>query len=192
MTKVKAESFAHAFIRHGCNASAAYRDAISPNCKPDTARVEGHKYLTKPAVQSILAPLLEALMQKNEVDTEFVLSRLLEQANASPLDYFHITEDGCLGELDLSAVQDHERRTLRSIKVTNNKYGRTITVTVSDQQKAIEMFAKYLDMFRQEDSPEQERRIGDRIEQGVKRIRANRDLQAWKEGSIEGKFSEVG
>ncbi len=194
----QATLFAHAYVRHGCNATAAYKE-ISPNCKPESAQVLGHKMLRKVIVQQVLAPLLEALMQKNEVDTEFVLSRILEASNASPLDYFAIRNDGMLGALDLSAVTDAQRRNLKSIRVTktttisehgNECINESFTVTVVDQQKAIDMFARYLQLYIKADERESDERIGDLIELGVKRIRKHKSLQAGID-AIEGVFSEV-
>lgn len=192
--------FAHAYVRLQCNATAAYKE-LYPDVKDTTASTEGWKLLRKPEVQKILFPLLEALMEKNEVDTEFVIGRLLEQADASPLDYFSIKKDGSLGGFDLSAITPAQRRNLKSIKYkkttfTDSEGEETVTedfhVTVVDQQKAVEMFAKYLQMFTREMDEEDVARIGDMIEQGVKRIRKNKDLDAWKDGALEGTFSEVG
>lgn len=194
---LRAQMFAHAYVRSGCNATAAYLET-HPGVTPATAAQQGMVWLRKAQTQAVLAPLLEGLMQKNEVDTEFVLSRLLEQANASPLDYFTIDEGGW-PSIDMSAVNDAQRRNLRSVKITENttvnndgeeRTTRSVTVTVVDQQKAIEMFAKYLKMFTQELAEEDLGRIGDMIEAGVKRIRANKDLDAWR--TIDGEFSEVG
>ena len=139
-------------------------------------------------VQRILSPLLETLLEKNKVDTEFVISRLLEQANGSALDFFH----GRLGALDLASITDAQRRNLKSIKITDTKYGQSISIAVSDQQRAVEMFAKYLQMFTKELEPEDAGRIGDLIEAGVKRIWANKDLNAWREIVAEGTFSQTG
>lgn len=201
----KAQLFANAYVRHGCNATLAYKDAISPTCKDTTAQVQGHKYLSKPMVQRYLAPLLEALMEKNEVDAEWVLARWKEQADGSPLDYFYQTPGGDLNLRDLDDFTEVERRNLKSLKVTKSvtevegaKGSFTTTtrytwhVTVQDQQKAVEMFAKYLGLLTRTLDEEEVSRIGDLIEAGVKRIRASKDLDAWQQVAIEGEFSEVG
>jgi len=198
----KAQAFAHSYVATGCNATEAYKRAISDRCKDSTAATEGHKYLRKPKVQQYLAPLLEALMAKNEVDAEWVLRRWKEQADGSPLDYFQITDDGDLGQLDLNGITDEQRRNLKEIRVTENttrnskddtEYTtRTVHVKVYDAQKAVEMFAKYLKMLTRDLEEEDVSRIGDLIEAGVKRIRASKDLDAWKNAATEGEFSEVG
>ncbi len=183
--------FAHAYVRLQCNATAAYKD-LFPDVTDASASTLGWKLLRKVEVQRILFPLLEGLMEKNEVDTQFVIGRLLEQADASPLDYFNITEHGTIDGLDLTSVTPAQRRNLKSIQISDTRYGQTIKVTVVDQQKAVEMFAKYLQMFTREMDEDDVERIGDLIEQGVKRIRKNKDLDAWKEGALDGQFSEVG
>lgn len=147
--------------------------------------------LSKPMVQGVLAPLLEALMEKGEVDAKWVLMRWYENSMASPLDYFTITDDGQLGGLDLSAITDAQRTNLRSIEQVPTEYGTRIKVTVVDQQKATEMFAKYLKMLVPKLDEEDIDRIGDLLEEGVKRIRKQQDLGAWKDAAIEGKFTEV-
>jgi len=184
------ELFSHAYIRHGCNATGAYTE-LHPDCTPESAATMGWRLLRNVEVQRILFPLLEALMEKNAVDTEFVLNRWLEQANGSALDYFHIEEDGRLGALDLTSITDAQRRNLKSIKISDTKYGQSISITVADQQKAVEMFAKYLQMLTEKAEPEDADRIGDLIEAGVKRIRANKDLNAWKDGAFDTKFSDA-
>jgi hypothetical protein len=193
----KDQAFAHAYVRHGCNGAAAYRECY-PNCKPAGSHVGGSKMLRKATVQRVLEPLLEALMQKNQIDTEFVISRILEQANASPLDYFEV-ERGAIKGIDVGAINDAQRRNLRSIKMTENSFvdkhgnehsSRSWHITVVDQQKAIEMFAKYLQMFTKSDELEDDARIGDLITLGVKRIREHKSLQAGVD-AIEGVFSEV-
>jgi len=194
----KCERFAHAYVRSGCNATRAYKE-ISPDCTDVTAATEGGKYLRKPQTQRILMPLLEGLMEKNAVNTEFVLSRMLEQANASPLDYFYVNERGQLGGIDVTGITDAQRRNLKTIRMTENSFvdknggehtSRSWHITVVDQQKAIEMFARYLQMFTRDMAEEDLTRIGDLIEAGVKRIRANKDLEAWR--TIDAEFSEVG
>ena len=197
----RAELFAHAYVRSGCNATAAYKE-ISPNCKDTTAQVEGSKYLCKPMIQHIIEPLLAALMEKNEIDTEWAIGRLVEQSNASPLDYFRITEDGGLGGFDLTEITPAQRRNLKSIKYTktsmvqeegdNEVINETWTVTMVDQQKAVELLGRYLQIFTKEAESEDVERIGDLITAGVKRIRANKALMEWKDGAFEGTFSEVG
>lgn len=184
------ELFSHAYIRHGCNATGAYKE-LHPECNPGTAATSGWRLLRNVDVQRILFPLLEELMKKNTVDTEFVLRRWLEQANGSALDYFRVEEDGRLGALDLASITTAQRRNLKSIKISDTKYGQSISITVSDQQRAIEMFAKYLQMFAEKDSPEDSRKIGDLIEAGVRRIRACKDINAWKDLGFDGGFSDA-
>ena len=198
-TEEKAQAFAHAYVAAGCNATEAYKQAISPTCKDTTATANGHKWLSKAQVQKYLAPLLEALMEKNEVNAEWVLARWKEQADGSPLDYFQITPDGDLGQLDLTAINEAQRRNLKEIRVTENtrrtaegeEYTtRQIHVKVYDAQKAVEMFAKYLGLLTRSLEEEEVERIGDLIELGVKRIRASKSLDAWQ--TIDAEFSEVG
>lgn len=198
-TTEQAQLFAYAYVRNGCNATAAYRE-IKPGVKDSTAQANGHRMLRNAKVQQFLAPLLEALMEKNQVDAEWVLARWREHADCSPLDYFYQTEDGDLHLRDIDSLNEIERRNLRSIDVTKTvsegEDWSTTTykwkITVVDQQKAVEMFAKYLDMLTRSLDEDEVERIGDLIEAGVKRIRASKDLDAWKDDAIEGTFSEVG
>ena len=185
----RAEMFAHAYVRHGCNATAAYKE-LRPNSKNTTAQVEGSKYLCKPIVQRIIEPLLAGLMEKNGVDTEWAIARLMDQANGSALDYFKEVR-GELTFVGMDALTDVQRRNVKAVKITNNQWGQSVSLTVNDQQKAVELLGRYLQMFTKELDPEDESRIGDLIEAGVKRIRENKDLNAWKLGAYEGTFSEV-
>ena len=188
---VDPEQFAHKYIQHHCNALVAYK-ALRPDVKDSTAGVEGHRALRNPKVQQILWPLLEAIMEKEEAQSEEIIKRWIEQANASPLDYFHIDERGRLGAIDLTGITEAQRRNLRSIQVTDTQHGQSIKITVVDQQKATELLAKTLGMLQIQIDKETEDRIGDLLEAGVKRIQKKMDADAWKKAAIEGEFSDVG
>ena len=186
---VNYERFAHVYVSSGCNATEAYR-AVKPGCTDMTAAVEGSKLLRKPNTMSIVEPLLAALMDKHKVDTEFAIARLLDQANGSALDYFKEV-GGELAFIGLDALTDVQRRNVKSVKISKNQWGQSVHLTVNDQQKAVELLGRYLQMFTKDIEPEDVERIGDLIEAGVKRIRANKSLQDWKLGAYEGTFSEV-
>lgn len=191
--------FAHRYVQYHCNATVAYL-SIKPDVKENTAGTEGWKLLRTPEVQDVLWPLLEGVLEKESAQSEWVIRRWLEQAEASPLDYFSITETGGLGGLDLTNISMAQRRNLKSIKykrsTRTDDNGETVTedwtVTVVDQQKAVELMAKMLGMLQTTIDPETEDRIGDLLERGVKRIQKKMDTEAWKDMAIEGQFSEVG
>ena len=135
--------------------------------------------------------MLQKLLRKAQVDREWVLNRLTEQANASALDYFTQTSAGQLELRDMNELSDAMRRNLKSIKISKTKNGRSISVTVVDQQQAVGMLAKFLQMFTKKADREDAGRIGDLIERGVKRIRACKDLDAWRDVGVDDKFSDT-
>jgi len=155
-----------------------------------TAAVNGSRLLRNAKTQAFVEPLLAALMDKHKVDTEFAIARLLDQSNGSALDYFKEV-GGELEFIGMDSLTDVQRRNVKSVKISKNQWGQSVSLTVNDQQKAVELLGRYLQMFTKEIEPEDVERIGDLIEAGVKRIRANRDLQAWQSGAFEGTFSEV-
>lgn len=179
-SNVKISLFCNEYIKNGLNGAAAYK-ALHPKASTKTASVEACRYLAKPSIQKVLQPMLRDMLTKAQFDAELVLSRWLEQANASPLDYFAITKDGNLGALNLRDLTEAQRCNLKSIKVSETKNGTTTTVTVCDQQHAVDMIARYLQMFTVKSRPDDDYRIGDLIEEGVKRIRKYKDLDAWRE-----------
>jgi len=186
---VNYERFAHVYVSSGCNATEAYR-AVKPGCTDMTAAVNGSRLLRNAKTQAFVEPLLAALMDKHKVDTEFAIARLLDQSNGSALDYFKEV-GGELEFIGMDSLTDVQRRNVKSVKISKNQWGQSVSLTVNDQQKAVELLGRYLQMFTKEIEPEDVERIGDLIEAGVKRIRANRDLQAWQSGAFEGTFSEV-
>ena len=201
-SKVDPELFAHRYIQYHCNGTAAYL-SIRPDVKPESAAVSANKLLRTAKVQNVIWPLLEALLEKESAQSEWVIKRWLEQAEASPLDYFTITSDGNLGGLDLTNLSPAQRRNLKSIKynkTTSTSISakgtetETVTerwdVTVVDQQKAVELMAKMLGMLTPQLEKETEDRIGELLERGVQRIRKMGDPEAWR--TLEGEFSEVG
>ena len=176
----KISLFCNEYIRHGLNGAAAYK-AVHPKASTKTASVEACRYLAKPSVQEVLQPMLRELLRKAAIDSEWVFNRWIEQANASPLDYFHITDDGKLGALNLNGLTEAQRRNLKAIKVTKHHGVETTTVTVCDQQHAVGMIARHLGLFLKNLAAPTAGRIGDLIEEGVKRIRKAKNLDAWKE-----------
>lgn len=199
--KVDPELFAHRYVMYHCNGTAAYM-SIRPDVKPEAAAACASRLLKTVKVQNVLWPLLEGLLEKESAQSDWVIKRWLEQAEASPLDYFSITPDGGLGGLDLTNLSQAQRRNLKSIR-----YNRTVTttttdhsvnetvhetwhVTVVDQQKAVELLAKMLGMLQPKMDSEDVDRIGDLLERGVKRIQQSKDLDGWR--TIDGEFSEVG
>ncbi len=188
---VDPEQFAHAYIRNNCQAVTAYRE-LRPDLTENTLMGNAHRILASTEVQRVLWPLLEGVMEKAEAQSEEIIKRWIEQANASPLDYFHIDERGRLGAIDLTGITEAQRRNLRSIQVTDTQHGQSIKITVVDQQKATELLAKSLGMLVTRLDPETEDRIGDLLEAGVKRIQKKMDADAWKQAAIEGEFTDVG
>ena len=112
--------FCQELIKHGMNASAAYR-ALSPSVNANTAKVEGHRLLTDPNVVKILTPMLEKLFTDAAIDVEYVLRRWLEIAEGSAADYFTF-EDG-YPVLNMSDLTPAQMRNLKSITITEHKYG---------------------------------------------------------------------
>lgn len=66
-TKLRTKKFAQKYIETNGNATQSYK-AISPAITPLTARVEGHRYLTKPNTQREIAKLLP----KDEEETNII------------------------------------------------------------------------------------------------------------------------
>lgn len=197
-SKVDPELFANRYIQYHCNGAAAYL-SIRPEVTPESASVLANRLLRTVKVQNVIWPLLEGLLEKETAQSEWVIKRWLEQAEASPLDYFSISEDGNLGGLDLTDISPAQRRNLKSIRYNRStsiseKGSETVTeswhVTVVDQQKAVELMAKMLGMLTPQLDKETEDRIGELLEKGVQRIRKMGDPEAWR--TIEGEFSEVG
>ena len=182
--------FCLAYIKHGLNGAAAYK-ASHPKASTKTASVEASRYLANPSVQEILQPMLRELFAKAKLDADFVLKRWLSQSRASPLDYFKITKDGKLGGLDLSNITEDQRLNLKAIKVTKNKFGESTTVTVCDQAHAVDMLAKYLGLLVEKLPEAGVERIGDMLERAVKRIKATKDLDGWKDIVLDAEFTEV-
>jgi len=179
--------FCQELIRAGLNAKAAYLK-VHPEVTPRTAEVNGHRMLRNAEVQAVLLPMLEKLFIDAGIEADYVFKRWVEMSQASPLDYFKIAKDGKLGELDLSNLTEAQRLNLKAIKVTQTKFGETITVTVCDQARAVNMIAKHLGLLTEKTDNKDVERIGDIIEKGVARIKATKDLDGWKDMIIDGKL----
>lgn len=182
--------FCKELIKNSMNAAAAYK-AVSPNVTDGTAKVEGHRLLTEPNVVKILTPMLAKLFIDAGIEADYIFKRWLSQSQASPLDYFKITKDGKLGDLDLSNLTEDQRLNLKAIKVTPTKFGETISVTVCDQAHAVDMIAKHLGLLAEKLPAEDGERIGDLIEAGVRRIKASKDLEGWRSIIVDGQLVDT-
>lgn len=175
-----ARLFCSEYIKSGLNGAAAYK-ATHPKASTKTASVEACRLLAKPSIQEILQPMLQETIDQAKIDRKWVVRRLVEQSEASPLDYFDVNEDGTLGPLALSDLSPAQRRNLKSIKVTRTRWGQSVTVTVYDQQRALSILAKIIGLIPTRFREETQDRVGDLIERGVQAIRKYKDLDAWKE-----------
>ncbi len=187
--------FCNELICTGLNAKAAYLK-VHPDVTPQTAEVNGHRMVRIARVQVILTPMLQKLFQKAGIEADYVFKRWLEMSQASPLDYFTVSKDGGLGELDLGAITPARRGNLREIKVTTTKSNdgkllhTTTTIKVVDQQWAVKIIAKHLGLLVDRMAEEIVQQIGALIEQGVNRIKKIRDLDGWKDIVLDAEFTD--
>ena len=193
--KIDRRLFCKELIKSGMDATAAYK-AVSPSVSNATARNNGSRMLAEAGTVKILQPMLARLFSKAGIEADYVFRRWAEMAEASPLDYFHITPDGDLGELDLTDLTQAQRSNLQSIKVTEYMSkgvvtSRTTQVKVLNQQRAIEMIAKHLGLLVDRLAEKDIERIGDIIEKGISRVKASRDLDGWKDIVLDADFTEV-
>lgn len=180
--------FAHAMIRNKMNATAAYRE-LHPGVTDGTAKVEGCKTLTNPNVIAELTPLLENLFIDAGIETEYVFRRWLEIASGSAADYFRF-EDG-VPVLDMSNMSPAQRSNLKKITITQTQHGTNYGIEVYDAQLAINTIGKHLGLLVEKLAEEDIERIGDLIERGVKRIRATKDLEGWRDVILDVEVTEV-
>ncbi len=183
--KIDRRLFCKELIKSGMDATAAYK-AVSPSVSNATARNNGSRMLAEAGTVKILQPMLARLFSKAGIDADYVFRRWAEMAEASPLDYFEVTDSGDLGSLRLNDLTPAQRCNLQSIKVTEYMSEGVVTsratqVKVLNQQRAIEMIAKHLGLLVDRMAQEDVERIGDVIERGISRIKKSRDLDGWKD-----------
>ena len=187
--RIDRELFAKELIKNSMNATKAYQ-AVSPNVTAKTAATEGSRLLREPETIEILQPMLEQLFTNAGIDATYVFRRWVEMSQATPLDYFTINDDG-QPVLDMSDLTTAQRANLKEIKITDTKFGRNITIKVYDAQRAVESIAKHLGLLLEKMADEDLERIGDIIERGVKRIKATKDLDGWRDIVLNVDVTEV-
>ena len=193
--KIDRKLFCRELIKAGMDATIAYK-AVSPRVTHATARNNGSRMLAEAGTVKILQPMLARLFSKAGIDANYVFRRWAEMSEASPLDYFEVTDSGDLGSLRLNDLTPAQRCNLQSIKVTEYMSegvvtSRTTQVKVLNQQRAIEMIAKHLGLLVGRLAQEDVERIGDVIERGISRIKKSRDLDGWKDIVLDAEFTEV-
>jgi len=188
--------FAEALIRNELNATAAYKE-IKPNVTDKTAAANGHKLLRTTETIEILTPMLERLFIKAGIETEYVFRRWVEFAQATPLDYFRVDEDGYMILRPTDDLTPAQRTNLREIKLTTTKsadgeyINQNVQVKVVDQQKAVDTIGKHLGLLVDKLDADDVERIGDLLERGINRIRETKDLDGWKDVILDAEFAEV-
>lgn len=193
--------FCKELIKNGMNASAAYR-AVSPKATARTAGQQGFVLLKEPETIAILTPMLAKLFRDAGIEADYVFRRWLEMSQATPYDYFTVDDEGVTKLRPESELTPAQRLNVRKLKVTvnetQNKKGDRLYITTRteletvDQQRAVSEIAKHLGLLVDKLADEDVERIGDMIEKGVARIKANKDLDAWKELIEEAEFTEAG
>jgi phage terminase small subunit len=203
--RIDRERFAQELIIHSMNATDAYM-ALCPTVKRTTAAANGSRLLREAETLEFLKPMLEKLFVKAGVEAEYVLSRFLEMAQATPLDYFEIDEAGGLGRLNLNGLTDSQRLNLKEIKVERTAVEKEspdgsivfqvvnekINIKVHDAQKALEILARHLGLLVERLAEEDISKIGDIIERGVKRIKQSKNLDAWEDIILDVEYKEIG
>ena len=187
--RIDRELFAKELIKNSMNATKAYQ-AVSPKVTAKTAATEGFRLLREPETIEILQPMLEQLFTEAGIDAQWVFKRLVEMSQATPLDYFTINNAG-QPVLDMSDLTPAQRANLKEIKITDTKFGQNITVKVCDAQKAIDSIGRHLGLFIDRLPEKDVERIGDMLERAVKRIKATKDLDAWKDIILDVEVAEV-
>lgn len=192
--------FADELIKHSMNASAAYK-ALSPKVTDKTAAQRGMLLLREVEVIDILTPRLQKLFIDAGIEANYVFKRWVEMSQATPYDYFRVDEDGHMMLRSSESLTHAQKLNCKKLKVTKNeatsKDGDTIYVTtrteleVVDSQRAISEIAKHLGLLIDKMADEDVERIGDIIERGVKRIRATKDLDGWKDVILNVEAVEV-
>lgn len=136
-------AFAQAYIIN-FNARAA---AISAGYSERTARTQGSNLLAKPAVQALIAEELEKRTQRVQVDADWVLQRLIQEAEADLADIY--TESGAVKPIHewpkiwrqgLMMGIDTEQKT------TQDELQEVVTIVKlkqSDRLKRIELIGKH-------------------------------------------------
>jgi len=185
--RIDRERFAEELIKHSMNATEAYL-AVSPKVTRKTAAQQGHVLLREPETIEALTPMLEGLFIDAGIEASWVFRRWLEIASGSAADYFKF-DDG-IPVLDMSDMTPAQKRNLKSISISQTQHGTNYKIETYDAQRAIDTVGKHLGLLVDKLADEDVERIGDMIEKGVARIKANKDLDGWKDLIEEAEFTE--
>ena len=198
--RIDRKRFALALIANSMNATKAYL-AVSPKVTDKTAATRGMQVLREAETIQYLTPMLQKLFIEAGIEADYVFKRWVEMSQATPYDYFKVAEDGHMILRSSDSLTHAQKLNCKKLKVTRNeatsKDGETLYVTtrteleVVDSQRAISEIAKHLGLLVDKMAEEDVERIGDLIERGVKRIKATKDLDGWKDVILDAEALEV-
>jgi hypothetical protein len=138
--RIREELFCRYYVQNGRYAVQA---AISAGYKRNTAESFAWKILKNPDVMEFINKLQAPVLEKLNIDEDWVLTKLKNFADADISDFFEINE-GKLIIKDLKKLPKEKTAAIESIKAT--KLG--IEIKLVDKRSCLADIGKYLGMFK--------------------------------------------
>lgn len=118
-------------------------DVVKAAKRAGCAHNQAQRYLEDPRVQALIQEGKRKISDRVSVSVDYVVQKLRNIAEGSPVDYLEIDEFGTPVKVDLSDLTDQARDALKAVKFT--KYGPV--VETHDKISALVHLGKYLGVF---------------------------------------------
>jgi len=141
---LKKKRFVSNFVRNNGNGAKAAVDAgyTDPSA---TGRL-----LQQTLVRQAIHDELRACLQKEGENSETIIARWANMAQANLADYFKMDQEGELTLVDLTLLTKDQQLRLKKITATRNQYGQNITVELHDVLKANDRLAEIHNLLKAE------------------------------------------
>ncbi len=139
---LKRKRFVSHFVRNGGNGSKAATDAGYKEYQ------EAARLLQHAVIRQAIQDELRSALQKEGENSETIIARWANMAQANLADYFKMDQDGEISLKDLDSLTNEQQLRLKKITATRNQYGQNITVELHDVLKANDRLAEIHGLLR--------------------------------------------
>lgn len=121
-----------AFIEEFLVDRNATQAAIRAGYSEKTARQTGSENLSKPYIAKVIQDRLDEL----KMSADEAMNLLSNQARASMADFIRVNRDGTF-DIDFSTISNQQLRNIKSVSISEGKYGTNYRFELYDAQSAI-------------------------------------------------------
>lgn len=162
---IKRRKFVYYFVRNGGHIGKALESAGYAAHSASGGR--GDNWWRHAAVQRAINQELRACLQKEGENSETIIARWANLAQANIADYFKMDQDGVLNLIDLDSLSEDQQKRIKKVTATVNQYGQNVSLELHDVMKANDRLAEIHGVIRNESSSMSPEEAGEAIRRAL-------------------------